>query len=292
MSTDLPEPTETPPPPELRRYKLTIAYDGTEFHGWQKQVSGNGGRLRTVAGVVEAALLRVLKQPIDLVGASRTDTGVHARGQVAHFDAAISIPIERLTMAINSRLPRDIDVLGAQVVSPTFHAIRGAVSKQYRYFIHNTTHRPLERRHHVWHCWWDLDIDRMRDAAARLVGTHDFEGFSSAGHGRTTTVRTIHTCDVLRRRDAPQVEIVVAGDGFLYNMVRIIAGTLVEVGRSHLEPHVMDKVLESRNRRDAGPRVPACGLWLEWIAYGSDGATERRSDEATKGFRLDDLGVH
>lgn len=251
----------------IRRYKLTIAYDGTEFHGWQIQAAQKGADLRTVGGVLQDVLRRVLKQPVDLVGASRTDAGVHARGQVAHFDAVTSIPIDRLPLAVNSRLPKDIEVMAAEIVLPAFHAIRDAVVKQYRYRIHNTTHRPLQYRHTAWHCWWSLDINRMNDAAMRLVGTHDFAGFATADPGRATTVRTVRACSVIRRSDTPLVDIVVQGDGFLYHMVRIIVGTLVEVGRGHFEPTVVDHVLATADRREAGPTLPAQGLWLEWIDY-------------------------
>lgn len=251
---------------QQRRFKLTIAYDGSAFHGWQKQITADGGGLRTVAGELEKVLIRVLRQPVELVGASRTDAGVHARGQIAHLDAVTTIPVDRLAQAITSRLPRDLEVLRAELVPDTFHAIRDPRSKQYRYKIHNTLRRPLHQRHQVWHCWWPIDVSRMAEAAERLVGTHDFEGFSAAGHGRKSTVRTIHACRVDRGRE-PMVEIVVEGDGFLYNMVRIIAGTLVEVGRGHLESTVIDRVLASKNRQEAGPTLPPQGLWLEWIRY-------------------------
>lgn len=251
-----------------QRYKMTIAYDGTLFHGWQKQLPPDGIELRTVAGVVESTLKRVLKQRIELVGASRTDAGVHARGQVAHFDATPLIPTERMVHAINSRLPEDIDVRSIEDAPATFDAIFGAVRKQYRYRIFNASRRPLDRRHHVWHCWWDLNLDKMRDAAARCVGTHDFEGFAAAGHGRASTVRTIFFCDVEREGD--DVTIVVEGDGFLYNMVRILSGTLVEVGRGAFEPDMIDTILTTHDRRHAGPTLPPTGLWLQWIRYDSD----------------------
>mgnify|MGYP002624753901 FL=1 len=253
------------PPPTLRRYKLTIAYDGSQFHGWQKQEPPNAEPLRTVAGVVEATIARVLKQRVNLVGASRTDAGVHAKGQVAQFDAATRLPIERMAEAINSRLPADVEIVTAEVAPPDFDAIQHVTSKCYRYRIFNTPRRPLGIRHMVYHFWHGLDVERMNDAAARLVGTHDFEGFASAGHNRLTTVRTIHDCRVEARGD--EKHIVVSGNGFLYNMVRIIAGTLIEVGRGRFEPTRIDEILASRDRAHAGPTVEAAGLCLEWIAY-------------------------
>jgi len=262
------------------RYKLTLAYDGAGFHGWQRQMGDDGEPLRTVQGALESAMRRLLKQPINVIGASRTDAGVHALGQVAHFDAACPIPIERLPHAINSRLPEDVDVRAAEVVADDFHAIKGAAEKQYRYRIFNSEHRPLDRRRHVWHCWWDLDVDRMNDAAGRLVGTHDFEGFAAAGHGRSSTVRTIFDCRVVA--DDPEVQVTMRGDGFLYNMVRIIGGTLVEIGRGLFEPDQIDEILRTADRRVAGPTLPPNGLWLEWIRYDEAGEASCESSTSSR----------
>lgn len=248
-----------------QRYKLTIAYDGTLFHGWQKQHPPGGLPLRTVQGVVEMALQQLLQQPVSLIGASRTDAGVHARGQCAQFDAATPIPIERLGKAINSRLPEDVEVRQVELAPPYFDCINDPISKQYRYRLFNTHHRPLELRNVVFHCWTPLDIDAMNDAAKRLMGMHDFEGFAAAGHGRTSTIRTIHGCEVVRAGE--EVHITVRGDGFLYNMVRIIAGTLVEVGRGYFAPSRVEEILAAADRRLAGPTLPPTGLWLEWIKY-------------------------
>jgi len=248
-----------------QRFKMTLAYDGTAFHGWQKQVPPDADPLRTVAGVVEDTLQHVLRQPIDLVGASRTDAGVHAEAQVAHFNALTTIPLEKLPLAINSRLPDDVEVIETQPALPQFDAISDVVSKQYRYRIFNTARRPLTQRHTVWHCWMPLDTNRMARAAAAIVGTHDFEGFAAAGHGRSTTIRTVLRCDVLRQQS--EVHIIVEGTGFLYNMVRIIVGTLVEIGRGRLDEEIVNQVLESRNRRLAGPTLPARGLCLQHITY-------------------------
>ena len=252
---------------DTRRYKLTIAYDGSGFHGWQKQTTPppEPTPLRTVAGVVEQTLQHVLRQPITLVGASRTDAGVHADGQVAHFDAATPIPQARLLPAINSRLPDDVEVRRVEPVSDAFDAIRDAKSKGYRYRIFNTALRPLRKRHYVWHCWHDLDVDAMQAAAQRIVGTHDFAGFAAADHGRTTTVRTVFRCEV--SVDPPETRIDVEGSGFLYHMVRIIAGTLAEVGRGRFDPEVIDRVLASQDRRQAGPTLPPQGLCLQWIRH-------------------------
>lgn len=263
---DVADERSKPEGPARRRYKLTIAYDGSEFHGWQKQEPPGLEPLRTVAGVVEATLIRVLGQPIVLVGASRTDAGVHALGQVAHFDAACRIPLERLPDAINARLSHDVEIVTAEVVPDHFDAIRHAVNKQYRYRIFSTHRRPLSLRRYVHHHWMPINPALMSDAAKRLVGTHDFAAFAAAGHNRETTVRTVFDCRV-ETTNRPEVHIVVSGSGFLYNMVRIIAGTLIEVGRGRLSAETIDAALKSGDRRLAGPTLPPEGLWLEWIKH-------------------------
>jgi len=245
----------------IQRYKLTLAYDGSAFHGWQHQPG-----LRTVQETTRQVLQQVLAQPIMLQGASRTDAGVHAEGQVAHFDADCRIPLERMAMAFNARLPADIEVRHVEPVADDFDAVRGAVDKEYQYRIWNTHRRPLGLRRMVYHYWVPLDADRMNDAAGRLVGEHDFAGFATAGHGRQSTLRTIHTCTAARAGD--EVIITVSGNGFLYNMVRIIVGTLIEVGRGKWEPGRVDEILQTADRRLAGPTVPPGGLRLQWIRYG------------------------
>jgi tRNA pseudouridine38-40 synthase len=267
-----------------RRYKLTVAYDGSAFHGWQKQQPPDQPWPRTVQGELEHTLMHVLRQPsaeIDLLGASRTDTGVHAVGQVCHFNSTTTIPVERLCMAINSRLPDDIEARHAEVVDKGFDAIRDATDKQYRYRILNAPHRALGLRKLVYREWKPLDLDAMRDAAARLIGTHDVHGFAAAAHGRTTTVRTIHDCQVEqhplpvgylatdRERPGRELHVVISGNGFLYHMVRIVAGTLLDIGLGRMPPSRIDEVLATRDRRRAGPTLPPHGLCLEWINYGA-----------------------
>ena len=250
------------------RYKLTLRYDGRDFHGWQRQIEPSG-ELRTVAGVVEATLERLLKQRITLVGASRTDAGVHAEGQVAHFDAVCPIPTQRLARVITEHLPPDVEAAEARPVDPAFHAIRDTEAKGYRYRIFTSRSRPLAERDHVWHCWRALEAEAMAAAAKRLEGTHDFAAFAAAGHGRRSTVRTIFRCAVETR--PPERHVVVEGDGFLYGMVRIIAGTLVAVGEGGLSPEAVDRLLERGDRREAGRTLPASGLWLEWIRHAEPG---------------------
>lgn len=257
---------------ESHRYKLTLAYDGSAFFGWQKQEPPGLEPLRTVQGELEQALVRLLgtpKEQLQLMGASRTDSGVHALGQVAQFDAATPIPLEKLGLAINARLPDDVEVRGVELAEPGFDCIGQAKNKQYRYRVFNAEHKPLWVRNAVYHCFnATLDVGLMNDAAHRLVGTHDIEGFAAAGHGRENTVRTIFDCRVFTDAAYPdEVHMTVQGSGFLYNTVRIIAGTLVEVGRGRFEASHIDTILETADRRIAGPTLPPQGLCLEWIKY-------------------------
>jgi len=255
-----------------QRYKLTLAYDGAAFFGWQKQHPPGQEPMRTVQGELESVLVRLLGTPSDqlhLMGASRTDSGVHALGQVAMFDADTPIPIEKLALAINARLPDDLEVRSAEVAPPGFDVIGDVTNKQYRYRIFNAEHKPLWVRNAVYHCFnATLDVARMQDAAKRLIGTHDIEGFAAAGHGRESTVRTIYDCQVLTDPAFPhEVHVTIQGSGFLYNTVRIIAGTLLEVGRGRFEPSQIDKILDTADRQIAGPTLPPQGLCLEWVAY-------------------------
>ena len=245
-----------------RNLKLTIAYDGTEFHGWQRQPN-----LRTVQGELETVARRVIRQPLEIVGASRTDRGVHARGQVAHLRTATTIPTEKLRRAIGERLPADLALVAAQDVPLEFHATRDALGKLYRYWICNDVRRPVEwaAQRYAWHVWQPLDASRMQAAADLLVGTHDFAAFAGSGGARESTVRTIHRAQIRRRFNALLIDF--AGDGFLYNQVRNMVGTLVEVGRGHWAPERVAEILACRDRRQAGPTAPAHGLFLEWVRY-------------------------
>jgi tRNA pseudouridine38-40 synthase len=285
----------------MPRYKLTIAYDGTEFCGWQKQeppiaqaeATGSGshvdpslettepGRvaLRTVQAVVERAVREVVREPVLLFGASRTDSGVHARGQVAAFTATddpamiakgsgwpIERGVEALRRAVNGRLPEDVMVVGAEPVAPDFDPIGHCVAKGYSYTIHASRERPLWDRRFVHQVWEPLDLEAMRAAAAVLVGEHDFAAFAAAGHGRQSTVRTIHALSVTQVAE-DRFRMDISGSGFLWNMVRIIAGTLADAGRARLTPDDIREALRTGDRRKAGPTFPASGLCLEWIKH-------------------------
>ncbi len=286
----------------MPRYKLTIAYDGTDFCGWQKQeppiaqaeATGSGGHidptltttepgrvaLRTVQAIVERAVREVVREPVLLHGASRTDSGVHARGQVAAFTATddpammakgSGWPMERgtesLRRAINGRLPEDVMVVGAEPVAPNFDPIGHCTGKGYSYTMHASRERPLWDRRYVHQVWEPLELEPMQAVASELVGEHDFAAFAAAGHGRLSTVRRIDALTVTRA-DAERVRIDISGSGFLWNMVRIIAGTLADAGRGRLDVEDVREALKTGDRRKAGPTFPASGLCLEWVRYG------------------------
>ncbi len=254
----------------MPRYKLTVAFEGTDFHGWQRQHQPGEEALRTVQGVLQQAVVDVVREPITLVGASRTDAGVHARGQVAAFTCDSTIEPKRLAAAVNSRLPDDVQIRRASIVDDDFSPISDAVAKGYRYRItygNRGRHLPpLFDRRFVYFSGYQLDPARMNDAARHLIGEHDFASFTRLNHGRESTVRTIHNCTVtaLAKR---RCRIDVSGDGFLYNMVRIIAGTLVEVGRGKLEPDDVPKILAAVDRTAAGTTLPPEGLFLMSVKY-------------------------
>jgi len=240
----------------LKRIALGLHYEGTPWQGWQTQP-----HRQTVQDTLEAALEKFCQTPLPTTCAGRTDAGVHATGQVAAFTSDTRVPVEKLPLAINARLPADVRVRAAQLADVRFDPISDCVSKCYRYTI-----RHSDRG--LWSTWHRLDPDAMRAAAGALVGTHDFAAFAQVNHGRETTVRTVYGCTVTA--PAPdRVVIEVAGNGFLYNMVRIIAGTLVEAGRGRMEPAAMADVIAARDRTAAGPTLPPQGLCLRWIWYGA-----------------------
>lgn len=245
-------------------FLLYLAYDGTNYCGFQVQPNG-----RSVAETFQDALEAVLGVRPDIKGCSRTDAGVHALNFALNFHADTKIPAEKLPLALNCHLPPDIRALSARVVPEDFHARYAAHTKTYLYRIHNSPiDSPFDARYYT-RVPQRLDEARMRHAAKYFVGTHDFlalcaSGSSAAAHG--DTVRTITACDVCRRGD--EVEITVTADGYLYNMVRILAGTLCEAGAGRLEPEAVPAILASRDRRRAGPTLPAKGLFLQAVDYG------------------------
>ena len=251
----------------VRTIKLTLAYDGTNFAGWQIQAAG-----RTVQGVLEAALARVAGEAIRVAASGRTDSGVHALGQGVSFEYAGPLPADDLARAINAYLPEDAAVTDAADAPPGFHARRSAARKRYRYRIYDGPVRAVFERSFVWQCRQRLCEQAMARAAAALVGTHDFASFQTAGSPRESTVRTVYEIAVRRGRagEGDEVVIEVEADGFLYNMVRGIVGTLVEVGRGAAPEELPAAALAARDRRAAGPNAPAAGLCLLHVTYPDD----------------------
>lgn len=245
-----------------RNIRLIIAYDGTDFHGWQRQPGQ-----RTVQGEVEAALMRVARHPLVLFGSGRTDAGVHARGQVANFKTTCAIPPDKLRRAVQSRLPEDVAIHHADEVHPDFVASMSAEAKLYRYRIYHSHDRPVERfvQRYAHHCWLELDVARMQAAAGHFVGEFDFSAFMNSGTVRESYVRRVLSCQVHRHFDEIRVD--VEGTGFLYNQVRIMVGTLIEIGRGHWPPERLPEIIASRDRAQAGPTSPPHGLCLQWVRY-------------------------
>ena len=244
-----------------RNVKLTIAYDGSGYHGWQRQER----QIITVQQVLENCMARVVKHPVSLRASGRTDTGVHASGQVANFSTDTPIPSQRLHHAINTRLPGDIRIKRAEDINDTFDAIASAQSKLYRYRVFNHAHLPPQAEKYCYHYYGPCAVPPMHQAAKLLLGEHDFKSFESTGNERENTVRTMLRCHVARKYH--WINFDVEATGFLYHMVRNIVGTLLEVGRGHWPPQRMVELLAARDRRQAGPMVPPNGLSLQWVRY-------------------------
>ena len=245
---------------QKKRIKLTIAYDGTNYGGWQVQPNGI-----TVEEVINKALCKLTGEDIAVIGASRTDSGVHALGNVAVFDSATSIPPERIAMALNQRLPDDIVIVKSEEVAPDFHPRYCDCEKTYEYHIINTRTPIPTKRLTNYFVSYDLDVERMQQAADYLVGEHDFVSFCNVRTQVEDTVRTVTELEVLR--EGEEITIRISGNGFLYNMVRIIVGTLVRVGRGFYTPEKVKAILEAKDRKAAGVTAPAHGLMLVEIRY-------------------------
>lgn len=248
------------------RIKLTIAYDGTNYHGFQCQVNGVA-----VQDVVNRALSDLFRTPIKTIGASRTDAGVHAEGNVAAFDVETRIAPGKIAFALNARLPEDIRIVESRQVPDDWHPRYQDTVKTYSYHILNRTHPDPLMRHMEMHVYYPLDEKKMNQAAKYLIGEHDFKSFCAAGNSTKTTVRTIYDASVIRTGD--RITFTIRGSGFLYNMVRIIAGTLMEIGQGFYPPEEMKNILEARDRSKAGPTAIAKGLVLERIEYPQDDAS-------------------
>lgn len=243
-----------------RRIRLVVAYDGTAYCGWQLQKNGV-----TIEEVLNRELSALLKEPIAVIGASRTDAGVHALGNVAVFDTENRMAADKICLAVNQSLPEDIRVQSSEEVPLTWHPRKANCVKTYEYRILNRRIALPTERLYAYFCYYNLDVERMREAASCLVGEHDFRSFCSSGSCVEDMVRTIYRLDVHREGDC--VRIRVSGSGFLYNMVRIIAGTLMQVGTGLIPPERMAEILAARDRRLAGPTAPARGLTLVSVDY-------------------------
>lgn len=239
----------------MKRIMLTVAYDGTNYHGWQRQPNGE-----TIESVLNRCLSGLLQEETEVIGASRTDSGVHALCNIAVFDTNTNIPPEKLAYALNARLPADIKIQGSKEVDASFHPRHCDSRKTYEYRIYNAEFPMPTQRLYAHFSYTPFDVERMQEAAGYFVGTHDFKSFCSVDTQAKNTVRQIECVEVNKTGDL--IVIRVAGRGFLYNMVRIMAGTLMEVGRGNLEPQEIKSILEAKDRSAAGPTAPACGLTL------------------------------
>ena len=242
------------------RVLLIVEYDGTNYAGWQMQKNAP-----TIQEELEKAILAATGQSCRVAGAGRTDAGVHAKGQCAQFDIESNIPADKFSYVLNLVLPEDIRVRESRQVSADFHVRRGAVAKHYRYTIFNSPHASAIERFTTAHVRQDLDIQSMRAAAKFLKGKHDFSAFRAAGSDIIGSVRTIYSIEITKV--AENIYIDVVGNGFLYNMVRIIAGTLIDVGKGRMAPHAVQMILESKDRTLAGATAPARGLTMMAVYY-------------------------
>lgn len=244
----------------MRNVKLTIQYDGTHYHGWQTQKNAE-----TVQETVENAVMRITGAKSAVVGCGRTDAGVHAVHFAANFKTETKIPCEKLPLALNAYLPPDIICICAEEVPNDFNARYSAKRKRYTYFIQNTKFPDAFKINYSWHFPYRLDADAMKRAAEAFLGEHDFVGFAASGFTVKTTVRTIYSLDVEETDGGVKID--VCGNGFLYNMVRIIAGTLAFVGCGKINAEDMADIIASRDRRRAGITAPPQGLFLSEVYY-------------------------
>ena len=242
------------------RVAFIVEYDGTDYAGWQIQKNDI-----TVQQKIEEALLTLNKGHITVTGAGRTDSGVHAKGQCGHFDIDSDIPAEKFTFILNTRLPKDIRIKKTWEAEADFHSRFSAKGKRYIYRIFNAPYSSALMGRFTMHVPENLDIKKMQQAAQFIVGTHDFKAFCAQGSSVKTTVRTVSKVEVKKENEL--IEITVEGTGFLYNMVRIIAGTLIEVGKNKKTPEMVKEIIEGKTRKEAGMTADAQGLTMDEVFY-------------------------
>ena len=245
----------------MRNFKIILQYEGTRYQGWQRQESTQN----TIQGKLERLLSRIAGEPVELQASGRTDAGVHARGQTANFHMDTQLSPEVLMERINAYLPEDIGVISIEEVPERFHSRLNAKGKTYRYRVLNSAVPHVFDRRYVYAFPEKLDVEAMRRAACLLCGTHDYRAFTSAKRSRKSTVRTVDAIEIERMGD--ELRFTFSGNGFLFHMVRILMGTLLEVGSGKREAEEMTLLLENGKREDAGPLVPACGLALMEVRY-------------------------
>ena len=244
----------------MRNIKLTIEYDGTSYGGWQKQKNN-----RTIQQCIEEAIKLLTGEDVELIGSSRTDAGVHAKGMVANFITNSQIPADKFREAINTNLPDDIGIIKSEEVDRNFHSRYDSKGKTYCYTLVNRYEKVCIGRNYVYQVRDELNYNLMKEAAKYFLGKHDFKAFKTNGSSVKTSVRTINGLELELKGDV--IKIFVSADGFLYNMVRIIVGTLIEVGKGKIKPEDIESIIKNGDRSKAGPCVPPNGLVLEKVFY-------------------------
>lgn len=245
----------------MRNIKLTIEYDGGRYLGWQRL----GNSDKTIQGKIEHLLTQLTGEKIEIIGSGRTDAGTHARGQVANFKTHADIELTELLATINHQLPRDIVIKNVEEAPERFHARYNATGKQYSYYVWNDTIPSAFERNYSFHYPQPLDLNLMNEACEKLLGKHDFIGFSALKKTKKSTTRTIEKLSI--EQEGSLLHVTFVGDGFLHKMVRIIMGTLLEIGAGELPVSIIDEVLENKVRATAGETVPAQGLFLDEVYY-------------------------
>lgn len=258
-------PVDEPIDKPKRNLRLKLAYDGTHYHGFQRQPEFHGP---TIQGTLEAVWKKLVEEEVTVNTAGRTDTGVHAAGQVINYSTSVCIPEDKIPKAFNSLLPRDIRILEAQTVPADFQARFSARWKRYDYWIDNRYIPDVFSRLYALHEPVPLNLQWMREAATYLEGRHNFKAFSAAGGTSKTFERTLYVCRVEQENELLRITCI--GDGFLYNMVRILVGTLIFVGKGRIKPMEIPEILLSQNRRRGGPTALALGLTLSYVHYGDE----------------------